>query len=117
MPKERKITLFLADILEAIGNIKTYTQNMDYDEFIRDRKTQDAVVRNLEVMGEAAKNIPDEVRRKYPEINWKAAAGMRDKLIHDYFGVSYQIVWETVTTDLPLFESQIRKALRNNRMK
>ncbi len=86
---------------------------MDYGEFIKDKRTRDAVVRNLEIIGEAAKNIPDEIKEKYPEINWKATSGMRDKLIHEYFGVSNLIVWETLTNDLPLFESQIEKIIKD----
>lgn len=113
MPKKRNINLFFEDILEAINSIKEYTQNMDYGEFIKDKRTRDAVVRNLEIIGEATKNIPDEIKEKYPEINWKAISGMRDKLIHEYFGVSNLIVWETLTNDLPLFESQIEKIVKN----
>ncbi len=84
---------------------------MRYDEFAEDNKTRDAVLRNLEIIGEAAKSIPDTTKEKYPEVNWKAAAGMRDKLIHEYFGVSTQIVWKTITKDLPVFESQIKEIL------
>ncbi|MFX0097854.1 MAG: DUF86 domain-containing protein [Candidatus Hodarchaeota archaeon] len=113
MSKKRNIMLFFTDMIEAIDNIMTYTLNMDYDEFMKDRKTKDAVVRNLEVIGEAVKNLPKETRKKYSEVNWKAVSGMRDKLIHEYFGVSYQIVWETIKTDLPLFASQIKIIMQN----
>lgn len=109
MPKKRNINLFFEDILEAIGSIKEYTQSMDYAEFLKDKRTRDAVVRNLEIIGEAAKNIPDEIKEKYPEVNWKATTGMRDKLTHEYFGVSNLIVWETITNDIPIFETQIKK--------
>ncbi len=111
MPKKRNIKLFFVDILEALQSIKEYTQNMDYGDFIKDKKTRDAVVRNLEIIGEATKNIPEEIKDKYPGINWKVIAGMRDKLIHEYFGVSNQIVWETIANDLPMFESQIEKIM------
>jgi uncharacterized protein with HEPN domain len=109
MPKKRDINLFFTDILEAIGSIKEYTHGMGYEEFIQDKRTRDAVVRNLEIIGEAAKNIPESVKEKYPEVNWKAITGMRDKLIHEYFGVSNPIVWETITGDIPVFEAQIKE--------
>lgn len=113
MPKKRNINLFFVDILEAITSIKEYTQGMSYNEFLKDKRTRDAVVRNLEIIGEAAKNIPDDTKEKYPEVNWKEMAGMRDKLIHEYFGVSNVVVWETVTDDIPMFESQIEKIIKD----
>jgi uncharacterized protein with HEPN domain len=102
----------------AIGNIEEFIQNMGFEEFIADKKTRDAVVRNLEVIGEAAKNIPDEIKQEYPEIEWKAVTGMRDKLIHEYFGVSNSIVWETVTNDIIIFKEQMKIILkRENEVK
>ncbi|MBW6471350.1 MAG: DUF86 domain-containing protein [Methanosarcinaceae archaeon] len=89
---KRDMGLFFQDIIEAIGNIGEYVQNMDYDDFSQDKKTIDAIVRNLEIIGEAAKNISNETKAKYPDVNWRAMAGMRDKLIHEYFGVSTMIV-------------------------
>ncbi len=112
MPKKRNIDLFFADIFDAINSIKEYTQDIGYEEFLRDKKTRDAVVRNLEIIGEAVKNIPDDIKEKYPEVNWKEMAGMRDKLIHEYFGVSNVIVWETIKNDVPMFESQIGKIIK-----
>ncbi len=109
MPKKRNIKLFFMDILEAIQSIREYMADMDYGEFLKDKRTRDAVIRNLEIIGEAAKNIPDEIKEEYSEVNWKAIAGMRDKLAHEYFGVSNLIVWETIINDLPVFESQIKK--------
>lgn len=109
MPKKRSVKLFFADVLESTGNIRAYSRDMSYDEFKRDKKTIDAVVRNLEIIGEAVKNIPEEIKERHPEVDWKVAAGMRDKLIHRYFGISIQIIWETITNDLPVFESQIKK--------
>ncbi|MFV2040733.1 MAG: DUF86 domain-containing protein [Candidatus Hydrothermarchaeales archaeon] len=112
MSEKRTPELFLADIIEAIDSIKEYTQDMEEDEFKRDKKTRDAVIRNLEIIGEATKNLPTEIKEKNPDVNWRVISGMRDKLIHGYFGVSPKIVWETIKSDLPSFEEQIKKILQ-----
>jgi len=91
----------LNDIREAIHRITTYVSGMAYESFAADTKTQDAVVRNLEILGEATKNLSEQVRTKYPNIPWKSMAGARDRLIHHYFGVNLDIVWEIVTVELP----------------
>lgn len=112
MPKTRSIKLFFMDILEAIENIKLYIKNMAFDDFVVDKKTIDAVVKNLMVIGEASKNLPQIIRIKYPEVNWKGSIGMKDKLVHGYFGISVQIVWETIINDIPNFESQIKEIMK-----
>jgi len=117
MPEKRDITLFLQDIIDSIEKIRIYTQGMSYEDFLQDDKTKDAVIRNLEIIGEVAKNIPKEIREKYPEVDWKSAIGMRDRIIHGYFGVSFLIVWETIKKDLPDFESKIRKVLEEVKSK
>jgi uncharacterized protein with HEPN domain len=109
MPEKRDYALYINDILDAMKNIDSYTRAMTSKEFVKDKKTRDAVIRNLEVIGEAVKNIPDSLKKRYPDVNWKAAAGMRDKLIHEYFGVSHSIVWETIKTDLPALKKDVRK--------
>ena len=110
---QRDIKLFLTDIIEAIRKIDSYTDKMTCQEFIKDERTKDAVLRNMEVIGEAVKNIPDNIKGIYPDIDWKGAAGMRDKLIHEYFGVSFYVVWETVRGALPPLKNGIEKILND----
>ncbi|HSK81327.1 MAG TPA: DUF86 domain-containing protein [Thermoanaerobaculia bacterium] len=102
---------FLADILEAIRRGRMYVDGMDYDQFMADLKTQDAVVRALEVIGEAAKRLSPAVREQHASIPWKNMAGLRDKLIHDYFGVNLDIVWQIVTQELPPVALQLEQML------
>lgn len=107
--KKRSSRLYLADIIDAIGKILEYTKRVSYDDFCKDAKTIDAVVRNYEIIGEAAKNIPDEVKSTYPEIPWKEMTGMRNKIIHEYFGVDVDIVWETTRNVLPELKKLLEK--------
>ena len=102
---------FLKDILEGARRILFYTKNMEYEVFLEDLKTQDAVVRNIEIIGEATKNLSEEFRKKHTEVPWKSISGMRDKLIHDYFGVNVDIVWGVVREDLPKLVDQINQIL------
>jgi uncharacterized protein with HEPN domain len=105
----RDYTLYLKDILAAIDRIEEFVVGMDLEAFQSDDKTCSAVLRKFEIIGEAAKQIPDEVRQEYPALPWKEMAGMRDKLIHAYFVVDYPLVWETVKNRLP----QVAKEMRN----
>jgi uncharacterized protein with HEPN domain len=98
---------YLDDILEAVEKIERFTSGMRYEEFVEDAKTVDAVLRNFEVIGEAAKNVPEEVRREYSDVPWSEMAGMRDKLIHGYATVELQIVWTTIQEELPTLGPQI----------
>ena len=91
----------LGDIREAIQRIAAYTAGLTCEQFMQDTKTQDAVVRNLEVIGEATKNLSARLRKMYPQIPWKNLAGVRDKMIHHYFGINYEIVWTIAQEDLP----------------
>jgi len=100
---------YLQDILTAIDDSGEFTRDMAFDAFARDRKTVNAVVRSLEVLGEAAKRIPDIVRAQAPAVPWKYMAGMRDKLIHEYFGVDLGIVWVVVKNELPPLRSEIER--------
>jgi len=102
---------FLNDICEAIQRIVTYTKGMTTRRFLKDLKTQDAVVRNLEVIGEATKNLSSRLRKTYPQVPWKDLAGVRDKMIHHYFGISYEIVWKIAREQLPQLLPQVRDLL------
>jgi uncharacterized protein with HEPN domain len=106
--------LFLSsDIQEATQRIVTYTAGLTYGAFLRDTKTQDAVIRNLEIIGEATKNLSAELRVEYPDLPWKGMAGVRDRLIHDYFGVNLDIVWQIATAELPEVAVQIEAISRD----
>jgi uncharacterized protein with HEPN domain len=102
---------YLQDILDAIDETAEFTAGLTYDAFTRDRKTTNAVVRSLEVLGEAAKRIPDSLRAKAAEMPWKRMAGMRDKLIHEYSGVDLGIVWTVIKEELPPVRSSVQRLL------
>ncbi len=107
MSINRDITDFMLDIRDSIHDVRFFVQTMTYKEFTEDRKTINAVIRSLEIIGEATKKIPPDIRNKYPLVPWKEIAGMRDKLIHEYFGVDLSIVWETIQHDLAGLENAI----------
>jgi len=109
---ERTDKDFLHDIQEAIRRIAIYTHGMTYTAFLEDIKTQDAIIRNLEIIGEATKNLSKDLRTNHPQIPWKGMAGVRDRLIHHYFGVNLDIVWEIVTTELPEVSSSLKSLLK-----
>ena len=109
---ERADRDFLSDIQEAARRIEVYTTAMTYEVFLADTRTQDAVIRNLEIIGEATKNLYAELSANYPDIPWKGMAGVRDRLIHHYFGVNLDIVWRIITTELPDVALRIGEILR-----
>lgn len=115
MTAPRDYKVYLADILQAIASIERYTAGETLERFKADTKTQDAVVRNLEVIGEAVKRIPENVREAHPDLAWHPAAAMRDFLIHEYPEVDAEAVWNTVTGDLPLFKSGIERVAEGAR--
>ena len=101
----RSIRLYLEDILTSGGKVKRYTQGMTFEDFPTDERTYDAVVRNLQIIGEAVKNIPQEIRLKYPECEWRKIAGLRDILAHAYFSLEDETLWDIVETKItPLLE-------------
>ena len=108
---KRDYRLYLDDVLEAIGKIERYTEGLSYDQFRKDEKTIDAVITNFTIIGEAAKQIPPKIRRCYPGISWKEMAGMRDKLVHEYFGIRLDVLWETITVRLPQLKPMIEELL------
>jgi uncharacterized protein with HEPN domain len=101
----------IRDILDAVEKIKSYTAGMNREAFGADNKTVDAVVYNLSVIGEAACHVPDHVQERYPDIPWQQMRGIRNVVVHQYFGVSVDILWETVRRDLPLLEPLLRQVL------
>lgn len=110
---KRDYRVYLNDILLSLYNAAHFIEGISYEEFVNDRKTISAVVRELEIIGEASKQIPASIRKKYPDIPWAEMAGMRDKLIHFYFGVDMAIVWKTVKNRIPKIEPLIQEVLNN----
>lgn len=100
--------LYIYDILKAIDLINSFVSEMDLEEFKDDLKTQSAVIRQFEVIGEAVKKLDKSLTMKHPEIDWSAVAGMRDLLIHQYFGVDLDLVWESIKEDLPAFKKTMK---------
>lgn len=111
MSKQKRTRDFLFDIEEAIGRILTYSAGMSWETYLLDMKTQDAVVRNLEIIGEATKRLPDEYRAKNSDIPWREIAGTRDRLTHHYFGINQEIVWQIIQDDLPVLKGQIERLI------
>jgi uncharacterized protein with HEPN domain len=99
---------FLGDIQAAVEAVGLYTKGMTFRKFLQDRKTQDAVVRNFEVMGEAVKNLSSTFKTNYADVPWRDIAGLRDKLIHFYFGIDYKIVWSITKKELPKLRRQLK---------
>ncbi|MEM4271102.1 MAG: DUF86 domain-containing protein [Candidatus Pacearchaeota archaeon] len=110
---KRSIKVLLSDILAAINNITFYVEGYDKQKFISDRKTIDAVVRNLEIIGEVAKVLPKEFKESYIEIPWDLIKGLRNRIIHEYFGVDENIIWEIITNDLQVLRFEIEKVIKS----
>jgi uncharacterized protein with HEPN domain len=103
----RATPLLVEDIWEAIEKIQRYVAGLDQDNFIKDDKTIDSVVRNLEIIGEAANRLPEDFRAQHPEIEWRKIIGLRNRIVHDYFSIDVEIVWEIIQTDLPNLKSKL----------
>ena len=112
---KREWIMFLRDILDSIQNIEEFTAGMDFKKFAADQKTVSAVIMKLEIIGEAAKNIPREIRQKHKDIPWTDMAGIRDKLIHGYFSIDYLIIWKVLSERLPDLKDKVKRILKNEK--
>ena len=105
--------LFVEDIVESIELIEKYTENINFEDFRNDKKTIDAVVRNFEIIGEASKYIPEEIKEKHKDVDWKGIIGLRNRIAHEYFGVSATIIWYILKEELPPLKEKIRLILED----
>jgi len=106
---KRDLQLFLDDILESIELLETYTKDLSHKKFLEDHQVQDAIIRRIEIIGEAIRYFPDEVQEKYPEIPWREVRGMRNYIAHEYFGINYDMLWEVATKDIYELKEQMLK--------
>jgi uncharacterized protein with HEPN domain len=108
---KREAPLLLQDINDSIKKIKLYTIGMSFEMFQNDDKTIDAVIRNFEIIGEAANRIPDELKEKFNNVNWHRIRGFRNRIVHDYMGVDLEIIWEITEKNLEEFQEQIEEII------
>ena len=105
---KRSLELLVEDIWESIEKIERYTEGMTQDNFQSDEKTTDAVVRNFEIIGEAAGRLPEDFTSRYSEIEWVKIIGLRNRIVHEYFGVDLQIIWQILKKDIPAFKASLK---------
>ncbi len=111
---KRDWRLFIEDMLESIDLIERYVAQLNFDKFKEDQKTIDAVVRNFEVIGEASKLIPDDIKKEYSDVDWLAILGLRNRIAHEYFGISLSIIWKIIKDELPHLKNQLKSILLKN---
>jgi uncharacterized protein with HEPN domain len=104
---KRRLNVYLEDIVESIKLIEDFVSGISQSAFEANIEKQDAVIRRLAIIGEAVKNVPDDIRAKYPEVPWRDAAGLRDVVVHEYFGVSLEVIWGVAVRELPLLKEQV----------
>jgi uncharacterized protein with HEPN domain len=109
----RDHSFYLSDILKALEAIEGFVEGQSFEDFKKDDKSSSAVIRKFEMIGEAAKQIPESIKRDYPSVAWKEMAGMRDKLIHCYFGVNYELLWQTIKNRIPEIKPVIIQILQD----
>jgi uncharacterized protein with HEPN domain len=113
MSKRNWIILF-EDLFSSIEKIESYTKDFSYNDFFSNHMVIDAVVRNIEIIGEIAKQIPDNIKNDIPEIPWKALSGIRNRIVHEYFNIDVSIIWQIITKDLPELKRNIKKQIDDN---
>ncbi len=111
---KRNWKILIEDILEAINKIEKYVKDMDFEDFAGDSMVVDAVVRNIEIIGEASNRIPDDIKLRLDNIPWKQLKGIRNRIVHEYFGIDISIIWEIVKHDLPDLKTSLIKSIDQN---
>lgn len=104
----RSVDLLIEDLWEAVEKIERYTSGFDHDRFVQDEKTIDSVVRNFEIIGEAANKLPPGFRENHPDVQWKKVIGLRHRIVHDYFDIDVEIIWQILKKDIPVLKKNLR---------
>ena len=113
MKTGRDIVIFLQDIVESAEFVQSYIQGISEGEFYQSTEKQDAILHRIQIIGEAAKNIPDEHRQEWPHVPWRAIAGMRDIIVHEYFGITLSMIWKLAVEDVPVLRDQVKEILES----